>query len=388
MYFTRSSIVHNIVSKSSPAHPVFAARNGLNKLQHEALLSQMNRDAMRQSVRQFSRLNKNSQLFEKGNSLFRETSASFFKRDSPLVKQYLNQSQSRSQSNLTIPRPQTSNEKAMWIAAGLLGLGFAYFLLDKILNQTGTADTISPAVRNYLKGVYAYLAAGISITAASAVAFWRSGILFRFMGEHPMAWAIGSSLLCIGTLYACTLTNPNNVALKHSLFVAFTVLEGATLSIFGTLGHVALKKAGIYTLGIFAAMTVIALTAKHERFLYLGGALYSALFVMVLASFANMGLSFFGKMPRTVAALDALILWGGLALFTAFLLYHTQSIVQNGKQFAALEGSGRVASSVSVHGPRTVARPDYINEAMRLYMDIINIFIRLAIIFSGNQRRK
>eukprot|EP00818_Percolomonas_sp_WS_P007862 CAMPEP_0117435496 /NCGR_PEP_ID=MMETSP0759-20121206/513_1 /TAXON_ID=63605 /ORGANISM="Percolomonas cosmopolitus, Strain WS" /LENGTH=344 /DNA_ID=CAMNT_0005227049 /DNA_START=160 /DNA_END=1194 /DNA_ORIENTATION=+ len=342
----------------------------------------------KQAVRDFSSNLKpaQQQLFKR--AAFNPTRLTQSAPSSPSFSQQLMKYQSRSQQTLmNLPRPRTQNEQYMWIAGGIVALGLAYWILNQTLN-TGieTGEGISPAVRQYLRGTYAYLTSGVAITAASAVAFWRNGTVLRLMAEHPMGWMIGSSLLCIGALIGCRMVDPRNVALKHAMFVAFTVLEGATLSVFGLMGRAVLQKAGLYTMGIFLAMSLIALNAKNERFLYMGGALYSVLMVVVMASFASMGLAFFGRMPRAVAAMDAFVLWGGLALFTAFLLYHTQVIVNHGKQYAALEGPGKIVSAVG--GPRSGPVPDYINEALHLYMDIVNIFIRLAIIFSGNQRRK
>lgn len=334
----------------------------------------------KQAVREFSHNLKPAQ-----QQLFKQT----LNRSNNVFTQQLMKFQSRSQQTLmNLPRPRTQQEQYMWIGAGIVALGLAYWILNATLNTSTVAgaESISPAVRQYLRGTYAYLTGGIAITAASAIAFFRNGTVLRLMAERPMAWLIGSSLMCIGCLIGCRSVDPRNVGLKHALFVAFTVLEGATLSVFGLMGRAVLQKAGIYTLGIFLAMSLIAINAKNERFLYMGGALYSMLMVMVIASFASLGLAYFGRMPRAVAAMDMFILWGGLALFTAFLLYHTQVIMSHGKQFAALEGSGRVVSTVA--GPRGAMVPDYINEALLLYLDLINIFIRLALIFSGNQNRR
>lgn len=310
--------------------------------------------------------------------------------ESNIVKHVLNNQQQRSESTLTIPKPKTQNQKTAYVAGAALLMGACFYILDRLYNQAGVGsqEYISPEVRKYLSGVYAYLTGGIAITAATAIACWRSGFVMEFLSRHPTAFMLGSTLLCIGTLMATRSVDPRNFALKNSLYIAYTVLEGITLTSLGILGGPVLAKAGIYTFGIFLAMSLIALNAKQERFLYLGGALYSALFVMIMGSFASMGLSIFGKMPRTVAALDFLILWGGLALFVAFLLYHTQTIVSNGKQYAELKKYGQTSTALSVRGHNGQIVPNYIDEALRLYLDLINIFIRLAVIFSGRNNKK
>ena len=60
-------------------------------------------------------------------------------------------------------------------------------------------------------------------------------------------------------------------------------------------------------------------------------------------------------------------IYGGLILFSMFLLYDTQKIVQKAEN--------------SLHF-------DPINESMGIYMDTINIFIRMASILAGGNRKK
>lgn len=65
-------------------------------------------------------------------------------------------------------------------------------------------------------------------------------------------------------------------------------------------------------------------------------------------------------------ALYNIYLYGGLALFSAFVLYDTQKIMHNAK---------------------TLQQYDPINESMKVYLDAINIFVRFVQIFGGNNKK-
>ncbi|XP_023619497.1 growth hormone-inducible transmembrane protein isoform X2 [Myotis lucifugus] len=79
--------------------------------------------------------------------------------------------------------------------------------------------------------------------------------------------------------------------------------------------------------------------------------------------------------PTTVAGatLYSVAIYGGLALFSMFLLYDTQKVIKR-------------AEIVPVYG---VQKYDPINSMLGIYMDTLNIFMRVAtILATGNSRKK
>ncbi|KAM9651285.1 growth hormone-inducible transmembrane protein isoform 2-T5 [Trichechus inunguis] len=79
--------------------------------------------------------------------------------------------------------------------------------------------------------------------------------------------------------------------------------------------------------------------------------------------------------PTTVAGatLYSVAVYGGLVLFSMFLLYDTQKVIKR-------------AETVPMHGAQ---KYDPINSMMRIYMDTLNIFIRVAtMLASGSNRKK
>jgi FtsH-binding integral membrane protein len=72
------------------------------------------------------------------------------------------------------------------------------------------------------------------------------------------------------------------------------------------------------------------------------------------------------------AGLYSISLYGGLVLFSAFLLYDTQRIVRKAETY-----------------PLYAERPfDPINASISIYMDVINIFVRLVTILAGGGSRR
>jgi growth hormone-inducible transmembrane protein len=131
-----------------------------------------------------------------------------------------------------------------------------------------------------------------------------------------------------------------------------------------------LFRAGLYTLGLMGALSFTAMNAKEDKFLYIGGPLMAGLTILVLSSFVGMFLP--ARFVTTLSLIDAFWLYGGLAIFSGFVLYDTQKLMARAK----------------INASRGVLeRVDYINESISLYMDIINIFIRLVQILSNSSKK-
>lgn len=79
-----------------------------------------------------------------------------------------------------------------------------------------------------------------------------------------------------------------------------------------------------YTAGIIGGLSTVAVCAPSDRFMYMGGPLAIGLGVVFASSIGSMFL------PATTAlgaGLYSMSLYGGLILFSGFLLYDTQRIV-------------------------------------------------------------
>ena len=106
------------------------------------------------------------------------------------------------------------------------------------------------------------------------------------------------------------------------------------------------------------SLGVVAYNAPSEQFLSWGGPLAVGLGGML-------GVSLLQMLYPGSKALMNLQLYGGLALFSAYVLYDTQKIMHNAK-------------TMKVYDP--------INNSIHVYLDAINIFVRFAQILGGSKK--
>ena len=120
----------------------------------------------------------------------------------------------------------------------------------------------------------------------------------------------------------------------------------------------------IYDALIATSMTmgslgVVAYNSPSEQFLKMGGPL-------AVGMGGLMGVSLLSILYPGSPALTSIWLYGGLALFSAYVLYDTQKIIYNAK---------------------TMKQYDPVNNSIGIYLDSINIFIRFVQIL-GNSKKK
>lgn len=120
---------------------------------------------------------------------------------------------------------------------------------------------------------------------------------------------------------------------KLALFSLFNVSQSIALAPMFFLSPVLLARAGLYTLGVVGSLSFVGATAKQDNYLYLGGPLLAGVTVVALSSLAPMVLPVTAM--RTLAWTEAISLYGGLAVFSGFMLYDTQRILKEAR-FAAM----------------------------------------------------
>lgn len=117
----------------------------------------------------------------------------------------------------------------------------------------------------------------------------------------------------------------------------------------------------------------VAACAPSDKFLYMGGPLAMGLGVVLVSS---IGSAFMPPTTALGAGMYSIALYGGLILFGGFLLYDTQKIMHRAEHHPPMMAG--------------VRQYDPINASIGIYMDTMNIFIRIAQILamSGGSRRK
>ncbi|EIW64207.1 Bax inhibitor family protein [Trametes versicolor FP-101664 SS1] len=231
-----------------------------------------------------------------------------------------------------------------------------------------TRDGLSAAEQSYLHQSFQYTGGGLAITAIVARTLFKNGFAFRLMSANP--WVVlGVSLVgSIGTMMGAMYTPPENTVLKHAFWLGFNACQAATLSPLFFFSPAILSRAALYTCGVVGSLSYVGATAKNDTYLYMGGPLLAGVTVVALSSLAPMALPL-GM--RGLAITEAISLYGGLAVFSGFVLYDTQKILRN----ARLAEAGKIAN-------------DPLKESIALQLDMINIFIRMVQILAQQQSRK
>jgi len=218
------------------------------------------------------------------------------------------------------------------------------------------ANNISVNTQNHLSKVY------LILMWTTIMAAWGGATQVYFALPAPMG--LGSFFMSLGCILwlGC---DPNKTAYakRTAILSFFGFMQGMGI---GPLLQMAIDvdpsiilTALLATVAIFASFSLAAMIAKRRSFLYLGGILSSCLFFMILLSCMN-------YFVQSTVVIPAIHLYGGLLLFTVYVVYDTQLIIE-----AAENGS-----------------EDYVWHAMELFLDFIAIFIRILIILMRSKEGK
>jgi len=284
-------------------------------------------------------------------------------------------------------RRQTLKEKMMapadgsafsigqgFVAGGAaLGIGALCFYGLGLSSEKGALERSvvwSPVVRQRIRDTYLYFGGGIVVTAAAAVAASRSPMIMNFVMNNSML-SIGATIAAmIGTSVICrSIPYQPGVGPKQAAWLLHAGVMGAVVAPLTMLGGPLLVRAAWYTAGVVGGLSAVAACAPSEKFLNMGGVLGAGLGVVFVAS---LGSAFLPPTTRLGSGLYAISMYGGLVLFSLFLLYDTQKIIKNAENY-----------------PVYTDRPfDPVNSSMSIYMDTLNIFIRIAMMLAGGGNRR
>jgi len=210
---------------------------------------------------------------------------------------------------------------------------------------------LSRDIKTHLLKVYLTLVATVVSAAAGSflhIHYHVGGLLTFFCSLGLLIW----------------LAVEHDQTKRFGLLNAFALAQGATI---GPLIHLALSldngvlliaQAFVGASLIFGCFSASALLAPRRSYLYLYGALSSALSVLWYLMFFNF---FFGS--SFVASVS---LYLGLFTFVGFVMFDTQMILE--KAYA---------------GDR-----DFVSHALELFVDMLQLFVRLLIILIKNSKKK
>lgn len=262
--------------------------------------------------------------------------------------------------------------KGMVAGAAALGLGSlcVYGLASKEISALDKRAFWSDEVKQRIRTTYFYFGASVGLTAATAVAIARTPALMNIAMKSSMTSMIGGIVALIGTsMLTQSIPYKEGIGSKQLAWMLHSAVVGGIVAPLTMLGGPLLVRAAWYTAGVVGGLSALAMCAPSEKFLNMGGPLAIGLGVVFVSSLGSM---FLPPTTSLGAGLYSISIYGGLVLFSMFLLYDTQKVIKRAEN----------------HPIYSAQKFDPINSCMGIYMDTINIFIRIATILAGGGGRR
>ncbi|KAJ3074177.1 hypothetical protein HDU98_011929 [Podochytrium sp. JEL0797] len=221
-----------------------------------------------------------------------------------------------------------------------------------------SADTLheNEFLREYVNSTFEKVGLAISVTATSAFLISQRLTVpkskVKMHGFHPVVF-LGSLAAC-GVFANLTLTTPlTEPDRKRALFLATAVTKGIFFSSTIAFSPAILTRVGLYAVGVVGSLSWVAYTAKSNHYVYIGGPLLTGVTVATLAAASPF------LLPASAIAIPVYqVVWiyGGVAVLSGLLLRDLEKVIHNGEKVESGE-----------------KERDTINEAMNLYLDIVNV---------------
>lgn len=228
---------------------------------------------------------------------------------------------------------------------------------------TGRGTQLNTGVAQFMNGVYAWMAAGVAITAAIAYGISTSmqALLMFFNprgGLTGLGWVVALAPIVLILIFGSRMMNMSRGA-ATAIFMVLAVCYGVTFSIIPiAYAGVTIFKAFAATMGMFVAMAAFGYLTKKDL-TGIGQFLLMALFGVIIASLIN---AFFVQSHAAHMGIDILV----VLIFAGLTAYDTQKL----KQIYLVHGA---VGNIAILG------------ALNLYLDFINIFISLLHLFGGSR---
>ena len=224
--------------------------------------------------------------------------------------------------------------------------------------RMGGSPRLQSGVQQFMNGVYAWMTAGVGLTAAVAYGISQSPAALQLIFGSPLAYVLMFVPLIMAWMLPSRIPNMGR-GMAVGAFMLFAGTLGAALS-YIPLVYSAASIGGVLlaTIGMFAGMALIGYTTKKDL-TGMGQFLVMALIGAVIASLVNVFLLQSVGMSLVISAIVAVVAAGLTA-------YHTQAVKQ---LYLMHGGQGNLA----------------ILGALLLYVDFINLFLSLLRLFGGGR---
>jgi FtsH-binding integral membrane protein len=223
------------------------------------------------------------------------------------------------------------------------------------LSQPVSSGVINQTFGAVMRQVYLWMAVGLLLTAGVA-AFVTASPLIAIVENNPF-FLFGLLIVEVVLVFGIAMgINRLSPTVAVGLFLLYAALNGVTLSlIFAvyTLGSIAL--AAVATAGLFGAMSIIGYTTRVDLTRY-GSYFLMALIGLFIAVIVD---AFWAN-----SIFDWIVTLAAILLFIGLTAYDTQSIKQQ-MMVALNQGDDKLIARSAILG------------ALRLYLDLINLFLWL-----------
>ena len=224
-------------------------------------------------------------------------------------------------------------------------------------------NIMSVAFPALMRKVYVWMTLALVITGFTAYGVATSpGIMSAIIASKGIMWGLLIAEIALG-LYVTARINRLSLTTATVLFILYSVLHGATLSII-FLAYTMQSIASVFfiTAGTFAAMSLIGYFTKADLS-SLGKILLMALIGVIIATLVNAFLIKSG-------GFSLIISYVGVLIFVGLTAYDTQKIKMMLVQ----------ADDVNEDAQKTA-----LMGSLSLYLDFINLFLYMLRIFGGNR---
>ncbi len=224
--------------------------------------------------------------------------------------------------------------------------------------RTSARPELHAGVQGFMTGVYAWMTAGLGVTALVVFALGFSPQTVEMIAFTGLRWVFGLGLLAMSWFLPARLPSMDR-PIAGGLFIVFSALMGAFISWIPfryNLGSIASALGG--TVGIFGAMAVLGFVTKRDLS-GMGQFLVMALLGAVIGSIINAVFLHSSAMGFIVAVVVAVTSAGLTA-------YYNQTL----KQMYMMHGGGGNLA---------------INGALALYISFINLFLSLLRLFGSSR---
>lgn len=277
----------------------------------------------------------------------------------------------RSYHDEAAARQQAAGTGMRKLLVGGAIFGGTLVAINAIFNRETREDGGMPVYeREYLNNTFLHTGLGIGIIGLTARQMVQTGFVYRIMVTNPWVVGLGGLTLSFATMVGTRSISPDNYVPKYALWTAFNATQAAFVApLLAFVPGPLLARAGLYTVAMMGALSVVGATAKQEKYLYIGGPLLAGAALVAASGLAPLVVP--ATAMRTLAFTENIWLYGGLAVFGGFTLYDVQKVLHH----ARLAQAG-------------VMRRDVVNESIALELDFLNIFVRMVQLLMMNQNRR